>query len=202
LLAAALLAVTSTAIAANPLDVVHVEEDWELVLGEPDSNSVGPQIACTMSPFNNISDTFFTLEINHRSAPYWTPGGLTIHQWSGDWRIQSLDRTDRTVMQTNSETVSWTQVLDVQGGGLTFQVKAGESTTWGQFGHSNFFKLRTGWGVDNINSYTPTVSVEQSGIAYAGNRVRSLKLKEVRATLRNGATVTDSTVRVAHQLVE
>jgi len=184
------------------VDVVHVEEDWQLVLGQPDSPTVGPQIAVTMSPFGDLNDTFFTLEINHRSAPYWTPGGLTIHHWCGDWRVESLDRTDRTVMTTSSETVTWTQSLDTSNGALTFQVKNGSSTTWGRFGYSGFFKLQTGWGVMNLNSYSPLVSVAQSGVAYAGNRVQSLKLMQTRFTLSDGTVVTDNTVRVAHQLVE
>jgi hypothetical protein len=183
-------------------DIVHVEEDWQLVLGQPDPNTVGPQVATTMSPFGDINSTFFTFEINHRSAPYWTPGGLTIHQWSGDWRIQSYDRTDRTVMDSNNETVTWTQILDVQNGWLSFQVKNGSSTTWGPFGYSNMFKLWTSWGVNNINAYTPDVSISQSGVAYAGNRVQSLKIKAIRVKLSDGTSYTDNTERTVHLLVE
>src|SRR5687767_2028326 len=77
-------------------DLVRVEEDWELVIAEPDANSAGPQIACTMSPFSDINSTHFTFEVNHRSVPYWSPGGLTLHQWSGEWRQQTMDRPDRS----------------------------------------------------------------------------------------------------------
>jgi hypothetical protein len=195
-----LFAIATMAAAASAVDVVRVEEDWELVVGEPDANSAGPQIACTMSPFTNISDTHFTLEINHRSMPWWSPGGISIHQWSGEWRQQSIDRADRAIMQTNDEVVRWTQALYVQDGGLNFQVKDGTSTTWGAFGYSSMFKLRTNWGVSNINSYSPDVSAALSGVAYAGNRVKLLRLVQVRATLAGGAVVTDSTVRVVHQL--
>ena len=62
-------------------DLVRVEEDWEMVLGEPDFNSCGPQVACTLSPLGDIDGTHFTLEINHRSMPYWSPGGITLHHW-------------------------------------------------------------------------------------------------------------------------
>ena len=84
-----------------------------------------------MSPFTDINDTFFTFEVNHRSVPYWIPGGLNLHQWSGEWRVQSLERPDHSVMQTANETVTWTQVLDVRNGVLTFQIKGGMSSTWG-----------------------------------------------------------------------
>jgi hypothetical protein len=197
---AALLAGTTGGASAAPSDVVRVEEDWELVIGEPDSNSCGPQIACSMSPFANIGDTYFTTEINHRSVPWWAPGGISIHQWSGEWRVRSFDRADRAVMSTSDEVVRWTQLLEVGGGKLTFQVKDGTSTTWGPFGYSGMVKLETGWGVNNINSYSPDVSVANSGVAYASNRVKALRLKQVRATLANGTTVTDTTLRTVFEL--
>jgi hypothetical protein len=37
-------------------------------------------------------------------------------------------------------------------------------------------------------------------VAYASNRVRSLKLLQVRGTLSDGTTATDNTVRVVYQL--
>lgn len=182
-------------------EVVQVEEDWELVLGEPDAVMVGPQVTTTMSPVGNLDGVYFTFEINHRSAPWWTPGGLTIHQWMGESRVQSFDRSDRSVMQTSGETVAWTQILSVDGNHLTFQIKNGTSTTWGAFGYSNWFKLRTNWGGD-LNGYSPDLSVAHSGAAFAGNRVQLLRIKEVRLTLSNGQTLTDSTPRIAHQLLE
>jgi hypothetical protein len=153
-----------------------------------------------MSPFANISDTHFTLEVNHRSVPWWAPGGISIHQWSGEWRQQSIDRADRSVMQTSNETVRWTQALYIDSGKLNFQIKNGTSTTWGPFGYSSSFKLQTNWGVNNINSYSPDVSAALSGVAYASNRVNLLRLVQVRATLANGTVVTDNTERVVHQL--
>lgn len=186
---------------ATAQSVVRVEEDWELVLGETDPVIVGPQVTTTMSPSGNLDGVYFTFEINHRSAPWWTPGGLTIHQWSGEARVQSFDRSDRSVMQTSGEIVCWTQILSVDGNNLTFQVKNGSSTTWGPFGYSNMFKLRACWSGD-LSGYSPDLSVAQSGAAFAGNRVQLLRIKEVRLTLSNGQTLTDSTPRIAHQLIE
>jgi hypothetical protein len=183
-------------------DKLRIEEDWELVLGEPDANSVGPQVITTMSPNNNLNGTFFTMEVNHRSAPTWTPGGISIHRWSGDWRMGSFDRSDRTVMSTSSETVTWTQAMYFDNGRLVFKIYDGVSDTWGPFGYSGAVRLDCSWGVTHINSYSPTVSVANSGPAYAGNRVHSLKLLRVRTKLAGDIWVTDETVRVAHQLVE
>lgn len=196
----AILAAAALASAAAAADVVRVEEDWELVVGEPDSNTAGPQIACTMSPTATIDNTHFTVELNHRSVPWWSPGGISIHHWTGEWREQSFDRADRSVMQTPDEVVRWTQALYVHDGKLNFQVKDGTSSTWGAFGYSSMFKLQKNWGASHINNYTPDVSVALSGVAYASNRVKLLKIVQVRATLANGTVVTDNTLRVVHQL--
>jgi|SRR4051812_46260347 hypothetical protein len=188
------------AAAAGAQDLVHVEEDWELVIANPDSNSCGPQVVCAMSPFSDISGTYFTLEINHRSFPYWSPGGLTLHQWNGDNSVQTMDRADRSVMSTAEEVVTWTSVLDTNGALLTFKAKNGYSSTWGNFGFTGNFKLQS-WSIaGNLNDYTPDVSTSQSGVAYASNRVRSLKLLQVRGTLSDGTTATDNTPRVVYQL--
>jgi hypothetical protein len=186
--------------AVNAQDLVHVEEDWELVIATPDSNSCGPQVVCAMSPFSDISSTYFTLEINHRSFPYWAPGGLTLHQWNGENSVQTMDRADRSVMNTSDEVVTWTSVLDCQGALLTFRAKNGTSSTWGAWGYTGNFKLVSAWVGGNLNNYSPDVSTSQSGVAYASNRVRSLKLLEVRGTLSDGTTATDNTPRVVYQL--
>jgi hypothetical protein len=183
-------------------DILRVEEDWELVLGNPDANSVGPQIVTTMSPRGGIDGTFFTLELNHRSAPTWTPGGITIHRWNADWRMASYDRADRSVMTTNNETVTWTQALYFDNGQLAYKVFNGTSTTWGSFGYTGTVKLLCSYGTPNFNTYSPDISVAQSGAAFAGNRVQSLKIKQIRTTLNNGQVQTDSTERIVQQLVD
>jgi hypothetical protein len=196
----ALLCSGAAAIAQN---VVRIEEDWELVLGNPDQLVCGPQVVTTMSPFGDLDSTYFTLEINHRSVPYWTPGGLSVHQWYGENRIESWDRADRSVMSTNSEVVTWTQQLYIENGNrLVFQIRDGVSSTWGPFGYSGLFKVGANWNQSGINEYSPAVSIAASGVPYCGNRVQSLKIKEVRVTLDDGRVLTDTTERVAHLLVE
>jgi hypothetical protein len=188
--------------AAMGQNVVRVEEDWELEIGEPDVNSVGPQVLTTMSPNADLTGTYFTMEINHRSAPSWTPGGISIHRWTGEGRNASFDRADRTIMQTGSETVTWTQALYHDNGRLHFKVFNGISSTWGLFGYSSLLKLDTSWGTDHINNYTPAVSVAQSGAAYAGNRIHILKIKCIRVTLSDGSVLTDNTERIVQQLID
>jgi len=198
----AALALLASADGAFGQNVVRIEEDWSLEIGQPDSNSVGPQVLATMSPNANLAGTYFTLEINHRSAPSWSPGGISIHRWTGETRNASFDRADRTVMQTSSEIVTWTQSLHQLNGRLYYTVFNGASSTWGPFGYSNLLRLDTSWGSNNINGYTPVVSVANSGAAYAGNRIKMLKIKQIRMTLSDGTVLTDNTERIVQQLVE
>lgn len=188
--------------AALGQDVIRVEEDWEFEICDPDSNSVGPQVLATMSPFDHLAETHFTLEINHRSAPSWTPGGISIHRWTGEWRNASFDRSDRTIMNTSNEVVTWTQALYVESGRLHFKVFNGTSTTWGSFGHSNLLKLDTSWAHGHLNGYTPAVSVAESGASYAGNRLHYIKIKQIRLTLSDSSVLTDNTERIVLQQVQ
>ena len=202
--AVSLLAALATFLAAPACgqNILRVEEDWHLEIGEPDFNSVGPQVLTSMSPTADLSGTYFTLEINHRSAPTWTAGGISIHKWNGEARMASFDRTDRTVMNSADEVVTWTQAMYVESGKLNYLVFNGVSTTWGQFGFSHLLKLDSGWGATSINGYTPAVSVAQSGAAYAGNRVKLLKIKSIRLSLSDGSVFTDNTERIVQQLIE
>ena len=198
LIAATGLLVMSSSAHAQISNLIAVEEDWELILTEPDPDTVAPQVTCAMSPNANLDGTYWTFEINHLTGPAFSPGGLHIHQWNGESRQSTFSRSDRAVVTTNNETITWTQSLRAANGRLKFEVQGGSSGTWGGFGFGSF-ELDTSWPLGQFNGYSPDVSVANSGIGFAANRVASLKLKCVRKTYLNGQTVTDNTVRVVHQ---
>ena len=52
-----------------PLLTMKIEEDWELVVIEPTTVSVGPQVSCVISPVNNIDSTYANLEVNYVTLP-------------------------------------------------------------------------------------------------------------------------------------
>jgi hypothetical protein len=53
--------------------------------------------------------------------------------------------------------------------------------------------------LSSLNAYNPDISVRNSGVTYAGNRVTSLVLKSVRRYLSNGQVLVDDTPRSVHQ---
>ncbi len=102
-------------------------------------------------------------------------------------------------LNQNDETITWTQKMNVDQGNLTFSIVNGHSETWGDFGGGNELVLTVGTSLDNLNAYNPDISVHNSGIGYASNRVKSLALKRVRVMTASGDTVEDSTERVVFQ---
>jgi hypothetical protein len=58
-------------------DVTKIEEDWELVIGTPDAGVAAPQTTCTIAPAGNLNGLHATLELNLRSQPSFSPGGVS-----------------------------------------------------------------------------------------------------------------------------
>jgi len=199
LVALASLGLAATATAQGPSSAVFsVQEDWELVVGDPDPLSNAPQVTCVISPVGNVDSLHAAFELNHQTEPAYEAGGLQLQVWEGEEHLNTKWFPEHNQLATSDEVVQWTQQLVLAGGELTFEVTSGESTTWGSFGG----KLRTTVGstLANLNDYDPEVSVANSGVGFAGNRVVSLVLKRVRWYAADGTIlVEDNTLRVVHQ---
>ena len=171
---------------ASAYEIVSVEEQWEFQIGVPDINSNGPQIAMAMSPDNRTTGKHFALTINHRSVPSYAPGGIQVQLWQGEEALSSRDGPKVSQLQNTDEVVTWSQRLSVSEGVLTFEVTDGTSTTWGSFGGQGYLKETTTTDLPNLNGYRPYSSLKESGVTYAGNRVKYLTLKRIRWTMSNG----------------
>jgi hypothetical protein len=179
--------------------IVHVEEDWELVIGDPDPDVDAPQVTCAFSPTGSLNGLHAAIELNHRSQPSFSPGGLQLQVWNGASLVTSRTFTNTAQLSTDNETVRWTQRLSQYGDYLLFEVVDGSSTTWGEFDSPTSLKALVSASVADLNAYHPDVSAENSGVGFAGNRVQSLVLKEVRLTTESGTVLRDTTPRVVHQ---
>jgi len=193
LLVASLLAVVgllfwnSSARAVSPNDVVRVEEDWALVVGHPEPTTAAPQVTSVISPVGHLDSWHVAFELNHQTLPDYTPGGLCLQLWRGS-ESQGADRHrhGEVLMQDEGEEITWTQSMSLSDGLLTFEVSHGESVTWGNFGGGGQLRLSVQTSLDNLDEYRPEVSVENSGVGYASNRVHSFTLKRVRVHRANG----------------
>ena len=180
--------------------VVQVEEDWELVVSDPDSGATAPQLTCTISPQSNLNNLHSVIEINHKTVPYWAPGGVHLQTWVGEYNLTRKSIENNSSLSNDNEVVAWTSRMKLTSNSLAFTIVNGTSTTWGTFGGGTALHSAYGTSLTSLNGYSPDFSVANSGIGFASNRVQSLKLKCVRYTLANGNVVTDNTVRVVHQL--
>ncbi|MCA9197717.1 MAG: hypothetical protein KDA87_09275 [Planctomycetales bacterium] len=166
--------------------VVKVEETWSLEVGAPNPEANAPQITMAMSPTGGLLEDYFIFTVNMRPEPSFEPGGLQVQRWYGDEKIQEKDGPVTDEMATWGETVSWKQVMSVDNGQLTFEIRDGSSETWGSFGGQGYLKIQIAQGYNSLNDYDPRTSITQSGIGFSGNRVASLTLQQIRWTLNNG----------------
>jgi hypothetical protein len=179
------------------VSIVGVEEHWELVVAQPDSDLDAPQVTAVISPFGHLNGLHAAFELNHQSQPSFSGGGLQLQVWNGGEAPAATQKqkNGESLAQAN-ETITWIQKMDLADGQLVFDVDDGNSQSWGSFGQGLWAAVPT--TLTNLNAYNPLVSVNASGVGFASNRVTSLKLKTVKVRLSSGQVLVDSTEKVAY----
>lgn len=158
--------------------VVSVEEHWELRISEPDSERSAPQTTMVMSPTGNLEGVHFLFTLNHSTVPEYAPGGMQVQLWNGGELVQEHAASDVAALDHSNEVIHWTQRLSLTDGQLTFRVLDGESETWGTFGGDDL-SLSLFTSLTALNGYRPSVSLSESQVGYAENRVVSLTLTKL-----------------------
>ena len=179
----------SIALTADP---DAIEEDWVLVVGNPDPTGVGPQITTVMSPVSDASSApFIAFDLNYREYPNFAAGGMQIQVWSSG---QVLDTSGQgnALFNAAGETVTWTQRMAISAGTLNYNVSNGQSTTWGQFGQGSHLTVSVPTTLTSLAGYLPSVSAAKSGASWQENHVTTLTLKEVRYYAHNHLIWTDT----------
>jgi len=189
------LASTSIAEAPEPASVMRVEEDWELVLQEPDGDIQAPQFATVMSPYGDLNSFFVQVTWNYRELPEFEAGGFQVQAWNGE-EVRRVKNTGANKFSNLAETITWTQIMATNGTEAGFAIINGLSTTWGAFGGTGTTVGGT-VGVPDLNAYNPDVSLQNSCVTYGSNRVASLMITEIRYYDDAGNVLyTDTTPRV------
>jgi hypothetical protein len=140
-----------------------------------------------MSPYPNLDDQYFAFTINHRSVPDFEPGGLQVQLWNGDEAIDAASFTAGPLNQANDD-VQWVQRLKVDDGTLSFEMVDGTSDSWGSFGGNGTLAFTSPTTLENLNGYRPAISLTESQVGYAGNRVQQLLLKKLVWVTDDGET--------------
>ncbi len=200
LLSAAMLpAVTA---AADPL-VVRIEEDWEMIVANPAPRAPAPQITTTMSLYGQLAHPRFDFTLNPGGRPAKSSGGLQVRvtQSSAGRPLVRRARTGKPLRQAG-ETVTWTQVLAVGRGKVTYAIKNGRSQTWGDFGSEDKLSVTIPAPVANLNQYDADLSLLSSGLSgvvLGPPRVHRLSLVEVRAYTPEGLLSRDDSPVVVYE---
>lgn len=181
LLTAVLALSISPAWAELPTNVTRVEEDWELVVGQPSVDDTAPQIMSFISPTSRIDAECAVLELNHSTQPDYLDGGVQFQRWFGDFeRIWRAPHTTNR-LAIPGERIKYTMRMSIEDGQLKFGVRNGTSVTWGTFGGtSEQWNSSVVSQYANLDAYSPAISIKYSRVGYAANRVRRYSLKEVR----------------------
>ncbi len=177
--------------------IIRVEEDWELVVVHPEPNLDAPQVTCVISPTATLDGIHAALNINHQTTPEYVSGGLQLQIYEYEEPITDNLFVNESLHHEH-ETITWTQSMYLQEGALHFDVTSGSSESWGEFPADQDLHVAVASDLTDFDAYSPAVSVANSGVGYAGNRVTSLVLKEVRWYSAAGLVATDTDPKTVH----
>lgn len=178
------LALTTKAV--QSADVISIEEHWSLQVGGPDIDRCAPQVSMVMSPNENTDGDHFVFLVNHSTVPHFVAGGLQLQHWNGDFIVNTSNSDKPGILAFDRESVSWVQKLSLQDGVLKLDIENGSSQSWGAFGQGANLSVSVATSLQRLNNYRPAISISDSGIGYAGNRVSSLVLTKLRWTTVDG----------------
>jgi len=191
-----LSAITAAGIAGRPLwaappevDIVRVEEDWELVVEAPDAANTTPEVTTTMAPTEALTGPRWLLTLNAQSQPGLATGGVVLTYWRQNTPRTESRAKEGVPLHFAGETITWTQSLAIDRGTLTCQIQNGHSQSWGDFPERGTLSVSAATDLRNLNRYAPDVSYYNSGVSgrnLAPARVRTLTLRAVRFYTRDG----------------
>ena len=171
---------------ANAANVVTIEEHWELEIGQPEPTAAAPQVSMVMSPTGDLDCRYFVFTLNHRLGGEQGPGGLQLQLWDADQAIDTSATLGEEVLWRENEVIRWTQRMSLESGQVLCEIVDGDSDTWGDFGGDGVLRVATDAPGANLNSYRPGLSINESGVDFAGNRVRTLTLTKLRWSTDDG----------------
>lgn len=177
--------------------VIRVEEDWVLVLNEPDDAVDSPQFHTVMSPDNHVDSYYAQVTWNYKESPEYRAGGLELSACDGEEVVRSRGVEYRQ-LSTSAETITWSQSLETDGTALKFSIFNGNGATWGTFGKDMNIDMDA--YLPLLNAYTPTVSQENSCVTLGTNRVDLLMITQVRRYGISGLLSVDNTPRIVFDL--
>jgi hypothetical protein len=179
-----------------------IEEDWTLIVSNPDKVNHAPGIKMIMSTQGDLLGYSADYSINYHKEgdpATFSPGGYGIELCSPcQDQPTTVSSTDLDLMDTPGETLSWTQRLKLSGGTLSFSLRNTSSTTWDTTS-GEALSVSAPCTLSDLSNYDPSFSAFQSGPIWWASRVQSLVMTAVRYYDATGRLLqTDPTDRSAY----
>ena len=175
---------------AEDSSIYKVEEDWEMVINEPDPSNYSPQVTLYTSPSVNLDDVYFQLQMNYAADAGFSAGGFHVAAVKNDEILDEARSDTRRVLAIDGDHVRWTSVMAVIHNKVLFAIKDGTGAEWGAFGGPDYLVKMTSSPVPDLSEYHPQQSLENVDIGFGANRVQSLTLLQVRVFYTDGRTAT------------
>ena len=167
-----------------------VEEDWEMVINQPEVAINSPQVAFFLYPDTNNEDCYFQLQMNYAAEDGYSSGGFRVGAF---YREQPMDEQRSQVSETlawDNDRLRWTSAMAIFDGKLMYALKNGYGYQWGTFGGPEYLVQMDDQDMLTLNNYTPQKSLESVDIGFGSNRVSSILLKRVRLIYTDGSVQT------------
>ena len=176
--------------AASEPSIYRIEEDWELVVNEPDAASNSPQVTFSTYPSASVDGSCFQLQMNYAADTVFSAGGFHVAAVKNDDIVDEARSGTRSVLATNGDVIRWTSIMAIIDGDALFAIKDGYGSQWGSFGGPEYLVRMYSSPVADLSGYTAQKSLDAVDIGFGANRVASITLREVRSYYDDGRVKT------------
>ena len=171
---------------ADDSTIYKIEEDWEMVIKEPDSITISPQVTFFTYPSVNLDQLYFQLQMNYAADEGFSGGGFHVAAIQ-DEEILDEERSDtRLTLATDGDLIRWTSVMAVIQNKVLFAVRDGHGQEWGSFGGPDYLVKITPSPVADLSEYHPEKSLDSVDIGFGANRVDSVTLRKCEFSIPMG----------------
>lgn len=166
--------------------VYKVEEDWEMMVNEPDVSNNSPQITFFTSPSHELDNSYFQLQMNYHADEAYSSGGFHVASVQEGKTVDEARSVTRKNLSTNDDVVRWTSVMAVIDNRALFAVRDGYGREWGNFGGPNYLVRMVPSPVSDLSKYQHQQSLQSVDIGFGRNRISRITLKAVRLFYTDG----------------
>ena len=181
-------------------DIIRVEEDWEIVVSDPDWRVDSPQIVTVFGPDHPDSGVHAVFELNHGTQPDFAEGGMQLQVWGANSLLGYRRQHAPAELNTENETITYTTATEIESNGVVLmEVINGVSASWGEFGGTRTLRMRVYTDRTKLNDSFADQSVANSRVAFGSNRVALYKRTAARYYTADGLHSTDNTDQIVEQ---